>query len=661
MAVNNNSTSGSSAAKPAAKNMIKDYKITAIIGEGGMGKVYRAIHPTLKREIILKELKIRDKETRDRFLREATVMLDFRHENIVQFYDHFKEGTSTYIAMEYVRGGALNNIIQSAGKIAPNLALFILYQAALGLYHAHTKKVVHRDVKPHNILISENGDVKIIDFGIAAQKSENQKDNNLTATGTIIGTPAYMSPEQFSSSKEVSYQSDIYSLGVVFYEMITGIRPFKNEFSSEVMDAISRGKYKPVKKIVKGVPGIVNKVLGKTFNPNVKRRYKTLYPLIKTLKNYFSKFNVYELKASLKLLVKGEKDEKTYPYYTRHKESLKRKRTATAIILVLLLLSGASFYFFQTGKIYETILSGNYGKIIFSFNKANMNEENIFIKIDNVFDKARFKSGQTVFSKVYYLKKGYHEISVNSGSYKTTRKINVIPYNMQSKNKETKDGEKIHVTVHNLMPKEVMLSLRFWNQLKGDDYLFQFDNYSETVSEALKNEETSVVIWDAGRNKNVTLKDYVIGKLSGNAQAPFYSNKEYAFIVTDFEKDGIKYDTKRFKLKFGLDERTVVAHIPLTPTPSLLIINSDSKSLPLTVNGDTAGYIYDKTDGTYYINDYAAVKPLKKGTNYRFTYRLPPGKIGIRVGETPKIVEITLNSEEDYTLDITKTNGKYVY
>lgn len=661
MPANNNSTSGSSTAKPTAKNMIKDYKITAVIGEGGMGKVYRAIHPTLKREIILKELKIRDKETRDRFLREATVMLDFRHENIVQFYDHFKEGTSTYIAMEYVRGGALNNIIQSAGKIAPNLALFILYQAALGLYHAHTKKVVHRDVKPHNILISENGDVKIIDFGIAAQKSENQKDNNLTATGTIIGTPAYMSPEQFSSSKEVSYQSDIYSLGVVFYEMITGIRPFKNEFSSEVMDAISRGKYKPVKKIVKGVPGIVNKVLAKSFNPNVKKRYKTLYPLIKTLKSYFSKFNVYELKASLKLLVKGEKNERAYPYYTRHKESIKRKRTTTSIVLLLLLISCVSFYVFKTGKIYETLLSGNYGKIIFSFNKANMNEENIFIKIDNVFEKAKFKNGQTDFSKVYYLTKGYHEISINSGSYKTTRKINVIPYNMQSKNKETKDGEKIHVTVHNLMPKEVMLSLRFWNQLKSDEYLFQFDNYSETVSEALKNEETAVIIWDAVRNRNITLKDYVTGKLSGNAQAPFYSNKEYAFIVTGFEKDGIKYDTKRFKLKFGLDERTVVAHIPLAPTPSLLIVNSDSKSLPLTINGDTAGYIYDKTDGNYYINNYGTIKPVKNGTNHKFIYRLPPGKIGIRVGDAPKIIEINLNSEENYTLNVTKTNGKYVY
>ena len=149
---------------------IKEYRLLNVVGEGGMGKVYKAVHPTLNREIILKELKIRDRETRERFLREAKVMLDFRHENIVQFYDHFKEGTSHYIAMEYVKGPALNNLIAQSKKIPIPLALYILYQTALGLHHAHTKGVIHRDIKPHNILISETGEVKIIDFGIASNK-----------------------------------------------------------------------------------------------------------------------------------------------------------------------------------------------------------------------------------------------------------------------------------------------------------------------------------------------------------------------------------------------------------------------------------------------------------------------------------------------------------
>ena len=283
--------------------MIKDYKITGIIGEGGMGKVYKGIHPTLKQEIILKELKIRDKETRERFLREAKVMLSFRHENIVQVYDHFKGGTSTYIAMEYVKGMSLSQLIKMNRQIPPAMALFIFYQAALGLHHAHIKKVVHRDVKPQNILISENGDVKIIDFGIATQKGNNA-EKSLTSTGAVIGTPAYMSPEQFSTTKEITYQSDIYSLGVVLYEMLTGVVPFRNEFSSEVLAAIAHGRFVPASKLVKNLPDICKKILAKTFNPDIRKRYKNFVPVINLLKKYFKKYNVYELKASVKCLLK---------------------------------------------------------------------------------------------------------------------------------------------------------------------------------------------------------------------------------------------------------------------------------------------------------------------------------------------------------------------
>ena len=258
--------------KPKSKK-IKDYELVSIVGKGGMGEVYLAKHPTLKRYIILKKLSIRDKESSERFLKEAKVMLEFRHENIVQIYDHFKEGAATFIAMEYVKGKPLNDIIEENGKIPVELALFILYQLALGLFHAHTKKVIHRDIKPHNVLISTDGDVKLTDFGIA-KMSDEKLSTEITSPGTVIGTPAYMSPEQFSDSKTITYQSDIYSLGVVFYEMLTGERPFKNEFSPEVLSAIMKGKYTPATKIVKSLPEIVKKILRKTFNPKPKRRFR---------------------------------------------------------------------------------------------------------------------------------------------------------------------------------------------------------------------------------------------------------------------------------------------------------------------------------------------------------------------------------------------------
>ncbi|HOV13772.1 MAG TPA: serine/threonine-protein kinase, partial [Spirochaetota bacterium] len=288
-----------------AKQMIKNYEILGLLGKGGMGEVYLAKHPTLKREIVLKRLKIRDKEAADRFLQEAKVMLEFRNENIVQFYDHFKEGTSTYIAMEYVKGKALNKIIEENGTIPVPIALFILYQVALGLYHAHQKKVIHRDIKPHNILISKDGEIKLTDFGIAMKTNESE---DITKTGAVVGTPAYMSPEQFSSKKDVTYQSDIYSLGVVFYEMITGTRPFKNEYSTEVLDAIIRGKFVAPTKYVPNMPLIARKIISKTFTPKPQKRYKDLSILIKTLRNYFRKFNIFEIKDALKKTVLNDKD-----------------------------------------------------------------------------------------------------------------------------------------------------------------------------------------------------------------------------------------------------------------------------------------------------------------------------------------------------------------
>ena len=246
-------------------------------------------------------------------------MLEFRHENIVQIYDHFKEGSATFIAMEYVKGKALNEIIEENGKIPVELALFILYQLALGLFHAHSKKVIHRDIKPHNVLISTDGDVKLTDFGIA-KTSDEKPSMEITSPGTVIGTPAYMSPEQFSDSKSITYQSDIYSLGVVFYEMLTGERPFKNEFSPEVLSAIMKGKFTPATKIVKSLPKIVKTILRKTFNPKVKRRFKNLFSLIKILRKHFKKYNTFEIKDSIKRLLRVDKKIMQSPFYRNFKK-----------------------------------------------------------------------------------------------------------------------------------------------------------------------------------------------------------------------------------------------------------------------------------------------------------------------------------------------------
>lgn len=654
--MSDNKKNGQVVRKTPDLGVIKDYKILSVIGEGGMGKVYRAFHPTLKREIILKELKIRDKETRERFLREAKVMLDFRHENIVQFYDHFKEGTSTYIAMEYVKGLALNELIIQSEKIPVSLALFILYQAALGLNHAHTKKVIHRDIKPHNLLISETGDVKLIDFGIASQKSEGS--DSLTAPGTVIGTPAYMSPEQFSSSKEITYQSDIYSLGVVFYEMITGVRPFKNEYSSEVIESIAKGKYPPVQKYVKKIPAVAKKILKKTFNPVAKKRFKTLVPLIKMLKNYFRKYNQYELKASIRLLLKNEKDMSKYPFYTRYAELNKRMEHSVISLFTFTVLVAVGVCFFYNNKHYEWVLRNQYGKVKLHFNKANLDPGSTFIRVDDRYIKAGLKSGQEEYEKIFYLRKGYHEISIMSGSYKITRKIDLLPISGQIKTPVTKNGMNVNIKVYNLVPKEVMLNLRFWDALDPDKYLFQFDYYSG-VTDKLLEEEGNLSIWDSSRNCNTTLRDYVVRKIKLN-HAPFYSNTDYAFLVSGFEKDGVKYDNRRFKLKFGLDERTVVAHIPLAPVPARIKIVSPFKRGDLFINSSDAGLVFK--DDAYKAVKYNSIKgkPFGKG-KYCYEYLVPPSKMKLSIGKKGRVIEKVIDSDGVIELNIKKENGKIVY
>jgi serine/threonine protein kinase len=652
------------------KEMIKNYEIIDVVGKGGMGEVYLAKHPTLKREIILKKLKIRDKEATERFLQEAKVMLDFRHENIVQFYDHFKEAGSTYIAMEYVKGKALNKIIEENEMIPVPIALFILYQIAIGLHHAHTKKVVHRDIKPHNILISREGEVKLTDFGIAMRTSEQDE---ITKTGTIVGTPAYMAPEQFSSKKPVTYQTDIYSLGVVFYEMITGVRPFKNEFSNELMTAISKGKYPSPKRYVKKIPHIATSILARTFNPNSSRRYKSLVPLIKRLRHFFKKYNLFEIRDSIKKLVLTDKKLLKSDFIVTYNRKKKIKFYRAIAVLAVILLSAGAFYFNYINGYYEILNPSKYGKIVLNFNKSNMNADNLFIGIDGDYEKASLNNGfdlKNLFSgkgntnrntpagffKTYYLPVGQHEFSIVSGSYKNIKQYYVNSISTLRAN-NSKD-QTITIPITDLKPKEVEVYFRFWNQLNPNELLFQFDSYPDESIKKYQDEEGNLKILT--RYDAVSLKDYIFKMKSSNKMStPFYSNQKYTFRVDNFEKDGIKYDSKRFDVRFSLDDRTVVVHVPLVPSPAEIDIESTEKNLPIFINGDSSGMIYE--NGNYLYKPYANIKYKSFNKKYTAVLKVPYGKYDIRIKKTGKSVMYQLNTGRVVSLTVTKQNGKYIY
>ena len=203
------------------------YKILELIGEGGMALVYKAECTLLQRVVAIKILREQfsaDREFVDRFRREAQAAASLSHSNVVNIFDVGQDGDTHYIVMEYIAGRNLKEIIQEEAPFSLNRALRITLQISEALRHAHEHNIVHRDIKPHNILMTAEGVVKVTDFGIARAVTAS----GFTQTGVVMGSVQYFSPEQ-AKGIPVGPQSDLYSLGCVLYEMLTGEVPFTGE------------------------------------------------------------------------------------------------------------------------------------------------------------------------------------------------------------------------------------------------------------------------------------------------------------------------------------------------------------------------------------------------------------------------------------------------
>lgn len=260
------------------------YTICDVIGTGGMSIVYRAEDSLEHREVAVKILKdeyVRDPKFRRRFLNESRAIAVLSHENIVDVLDVNFDGDLQYIVMEYIRGITLKEYMASKGALPADEALAICSQLLSALGHAHERGVIHRDIKPHNIMLLKNGKIKVMDFGIAHIASIE----TVTLSDMAIGSVHYISPEQ-AKGLPTDAKSDLYSVGVLLYEMITGKLPFESDTAVSVALMQVQQKAKKPSELVEGLPRGLEQIIIKAMQKDVSMRYQTAAEMLADIDRY---------------------------------------------------------------------------------------------------------------------------------------------------------------------------------------------------------------------------------------------------------------------------------------------------------------------------------------------------------------------------------------
>ncbi len=258
------------------------YKITAKLGEGGMGEVYLATDTSLDRSVALKFLPAalqRDPEARERLLREAKAVSKLNHKNVLTIHSVESIHGRDFLVMEYVEGRTLKDMLESGDDIPMDQILRIGLQICDGLASAHEQGIVHRDIKPANILINAKNQVKIADFGLATWKGAGQ----LTKEGSTVGTAAYMSPEQVQGGK-IDVRSDIFSAGVVLYELITRNLPFKGDHDAAFAYSILNEAPEPLARYKKSINPGLQQVIDRALDKDQSTRYPNASAMLVDLK-----------------------------------------------------------------------------------------------------------------------------------------------------------------------------------------------------------------------------------------------------------------------------------------------------------------------------------------------------------------------------------------
>jgi serine/threonine-protein kinase len=259
------------------------------IGQGGGGLIFLAGHPEFGDQVVLKVLEkgtVSDEQTRLRFEREIRMSVELAHQNIVQVFQASSDEAYYYLIMEFVDGSDVEKLIETRGVFDYRTAANIVLQVAGALDFAHRKQIIHRDIKPSNILLDREGNAKLCDFGLA---KDLKQDSGLTSAGMVLGTPNFMSPEQWFGAKDLTSQSDLFSLGATFFYMITGSKPFEGEDASTIMSNSLFGEPPPVRRFVKNVPAPISGVIRTMMARDLEERYAKASDVCMDLRNALEK------------------------------------------------------------------------------------------------------------------------------------------------------------------------------------------------------------------------------------------------------------------------------------------------------------------------------------------------------------------------------------
>ena len=335
--------------------MIDKYCVERCLGTGGMGAVYLVRHTQLKTMRALKllhpDIEAEDPEYRERFIREAQFAARIQHPNIVAVMDVETKSMSgfSYIVMEYVEGHSISQLLKN-GPLSETQAVFIIRETAKALAYAAESGIVHRDIKPANIMITNDGHVKLADLGIAKCSDPTGGSNTLTVAGTMIGTPAYASPEQCRDARSVDTRADIYSLGATLYEMLTGEAPFSGTNAFDIMAKVVRANPVPILQLKPESTPELAALVEKMMQKKPENRPQTMLDLLEELYLFEIPDGEQEMTPMLQQLIESRAEavaQERVSEILRSTRKTRKIKTLSTILLTVLLLAVIAFLGFQ--------------------------------------------------------------------------------------------------------------------------------------------------------------------------------------------------------------------------------------------------------------------------------------------------------------------------